>query len=167
MVDREEQFRDLFTDHYEGVVHTVFLVLRDWGRAEEIAQEAFTQLVRHWRRVADHDMPEAWVRRVAIRLAVRSDRRERAGAVAWRRAAPQEAFPPPESAGGNAVLAAVAQLPVRQRAVVVLVYFEDRPVTEAAQILDCSASTARVHLHRARQRLGELLGEEVTSDVVG
>ena len=166
-MDREAEFRDLFADHYEGVVHTVFLVVRDWDRAEEIAQEAFTQLVRHWRRVADHDMPGAWVRRVAIRLAVRSDRRERTAVVAWRRAAPPEAFPTPESAGGNAVLDAVGLLPVRQRAVVVLVYFEDRPVTEAARILDCSASTARVHLHRARQRLAELLGEEVTSNVAG
>ena len=166
-MDREAQFDDLFAEHYEGVVHTVFLVLRDRHRAEEIAQDAFTQLVRHWPRVATYDMPEAWVRRVAIRLAVRWVRREQALSAAWRRVAPKESYAPPDGAGRNAVWDAVAQLPVRQRAVVVLVYFEDRSVEEAAQITDCSASTARVHVTRARQRLGELLGEEVTSDVAG
>jgi RNA polymerase sigma-70 factor (ECF subfamily) len=40
---------------------------------------------------------------------------------------------------------------------VVLFYFEDRPVDEVADLLGCSAQTARVHLFRARKRLGELL----------
>ena len=63
------------------------------------------------------------------------------------------------------VLAAVRQLSPRQRAAVALYYFEDKPVEEVAHVLECSASTARVHLYRARQRLAELLGEEVGSNV--
>jgi RNA polymerase sigma-70 factor (ECF subfamily) len=62
-------------------------------------------------------------------------------------------------------LAALARLPGKQRAAAVLFYFEDRPVDEIGQILDCSTSTAGVHLHRARIRLGELLSEEVVGDV--
>ncbi len=52
-----------------------------------------------------------------------------------------------------------------QRAAIVLFYFEDLPVAEIAHILDCAEPTARVHLHRARKRLAEVLGEEVSEDV--
>jgi RNA polymerase sigma-70 factor (ECF subfamily) len=58
------------------------------------------------------------------------------------------------------VLRAVAKLPGAQRAAVVLFYFEDRPVAEIADMLACSEVTAKVHLHRARKRLAELLGNE-------
>ncbi len=54
---REDDFADLFTDEYERVVKTVYLLLQDWGRAEETAQDAFVQLLRHWRRVSEHDRP--------------------------------------------------------------------------------------------------------------
>lgn len=38
----QAEFRDLFADEYQGVVRTVFLVLRDWERSEEVTQQAFT-----------------------------------------------------------------------------------------------------------------------------
>jgi RNA polymerase sigma-70 factor, ECF subfamily len=63
------------------------------------------------------------------------------------------------------VMRAVRQLPGMQRAAVVLCYFEDLPLSEIANILRCSDATVRVHLHRARKRLAELLGEEVIEDV--
>jgi RNA polymerase sigma factor (sigma-70 family) len=47
-----------------------------------------------------------------------------------------------------------------QRAAVVFRYLEDRPTSEIAELLGCSESTARVHLHRARKRLSTLLGED-------
>ena len=63
------------------------------------------------------------------------------------------------------VLAAVRALPGQQRAVVVLFYFEDRPMPEVAEIVGCSVSTGWNHLHRARKRLATLLDEDVTDDV--
>lgn len=165
-MDREEDFRDMFADHYARVVRTVFWVLQDWDRSEEVTQDAFVQLLRHWRRVAGHDQPDAWVRRVAIRLAVQVAKREQRLAAAVLRARPATPASPPLPEPVSAeVLAAVRELPPQQRAAVALPYFEDKPVEEVAQVLDCSASTARVHLHRARQRLAATLGEEVGSDV--
>jgi RNA polymerase sigma factor (sigma-70 family) len=165
-MDREGDFREMFADHYARVVRTVFWVLQDWDRSEEVTQDAFVQLLRHWGRVADHDQPDAWVRRVAIRLAVQVAKRERRLTTAMLRSRPAtEASPPLGDPISAEVLAAVRQLPPKQRAAVALRYFEDKPVDEVAQVLDCSASTARVHLHRARQRLAETLGEEVGSDV--
>ncbi len=60
---------------------------------------------------------------------------------------------------------ALEQLSPNQRAAVVLHYFEDLPVVEVAEAPGVKPATASVHLHRARVRLGELLGEEVTGDV--
>ena len=64
------------------------------------------------------------------------------------------------------VLAAVRALPAQHRAAVVMHYFEDLPLAEVADVLGCAQATARVHLHRARLRLADLLHEEV-DDVAG
>ena len=163
---RDDEVRDLFDDHYDRVVRTAFLIVQDWGRAEEVAQDAFVQLLRYWPRVSRHEMPEAWVRRVAVRLAVRSVRREQLLTSALSRSEPPSTVPDPAEAAASAdVLTALGRLPGKQRAAAVLFYFEDRPLDEIAELLDCSPSTAGVHLHRARTRLGELLGEEVVGDV--
>jgi RNA polymerase sigma-70 factor (ECF subfamily) len=55
------------------------------------------------------------------------------------------------------ILEAVRSLPARQRAAVVLHYFEDLPTQEIGQLLGCSAATARVHIHRGRRHLAEIL----------
>ena len=110
--------------------------------------------------------PGAWVRRVAIRLAIRHARREQ------RRSRSHAGRPPPNPpdpastrGGDDELLEAIRHLSPQQRAVVVLFYYEDRPMAEIAEILDCSPSTGWVHLHRARKRLASLLNEEVGSDV--
>jgi RNA polymerase sigma-70 factor (ECF subfamily) len=59
---------------------------------------------------------------------------------------------------------AIRQLPGAQRAAIVLFYYEDRPVAEIAAILGCAEATARVHLHRGRKRMAQILGE--ADDVV-
>ena len=163
---REDEVRDLFDDHYDQVVRTAYLIVQDWGRAEEVAQDAFVQLLRYWGRVSRHEMPAAWVRRVAVRLAVRSVRREQLLTSALARSAPPPVVADPAEAAASAdVLAALGRLPGKQRAAAVLFYFEDRSLDEIAELLDCSPSTAGVHLHRARTRQAELLGEEVVGDV--
>ncbi len=163
-MDRETEFRDLFVDHYMPVVGTVFMIVQDQARSEELAQDAFTQLLRHWRRVSGYDQPDAWVRRVAIRLAVRSVQREQRLRVAMARMVPQQ-VELPDAAVSAEVLAAVRELSPKQRAVVVLFYFEDRPIAEIAQILDCSQSAAAMRLQRAREHLAVSLAEEVDSHV--
>ena len=52
-----------------------------WGKAEDVTQEAFIQLLSHWKKVSRYERPDAWVRRVAIRLAVKMQKRERMRAV--------------------------------------------------------------------------------------
>ena len=149
-----------FRSQYPMVLRTVYLILGDRGRAEDVTQEAFIQLLAHWRKVSRYERPEAWVRRVAIRLAVRTAKRDRVRGVLERDAPRREQHPPPDVD----LAAALRRLPVRQRACVLLFYFEDRPIAEVVDILGISDGAVKVHLHRARQRLSELLKEGVDED---
>jgi RNA polymerase sigma-70 factor (ECF subfamily) len=153
----EEGFSWFYRAEFPAVVRTVFLILHDRGRAEDIAQESFIQLLSRWKKVSAYERPDAWVRRVAIRLAIRTVRRDRL------RSRLEDGIEPPDAPGplDVDVTRAIRTLSPAQRAAVVLFYFEDRPVAQVADILNCSEATAKVHLHRARKRLGQLLGEEV------
>jgi len=166
-VERTEQFQWLFVTEYPTVVRTLSLLLHDRSAAEDIAEDAFVQLLRKWDKVRDYESPGAWVRRVAIRMAVRHERRERQRRLLSLSAAePSPRTTPPADAGvDHELLDVVRRLPARQRTAVVLFYFEDRPMEEIAEIMGCSPSTGWVHLHKARARLVDLLDEEVGSDV--
>jgi RNA polymerase sigma factor (sigma-70 family) len=150
------EYEWLFRSAYPAVLRTVALIVRDAAQAEEVTQEAFLKLYENWRRVADYDRPEAWVRRVAIRLAVRHAQRERVRASLERRGTDTMAAALPDID----LARAVASLTPMQRAAVVLYYLEDQPVTEIARSLRVSDSTVKQHLYRARARLAKLLGDE-------
>lgn len=112
------------------------------------------QLYVHWRKVSGYEAPEAWVRRVAIRLARRLAQRDRLREVLSRRASQVQH----EVAALDPDLErAVARLTPGQRAVVALFYFEDMSVAEIATTLECSQSAVKVSLHRARHALAKLL----------
>ena len=159
----DDEFSGFFAAEYPALVRTVTLVLHDRARAEEIAQDAFVQLLRHWSKVCRYESPGAWVRRVAIRLAVRDVRREQR--LAQLRPRSVDEAPAVNPSVDVDLMTAIKTLPPRQRSVIVLFYYEDRPMEDIAGILDCSPSTGWVHLHRARKRLGALLTEEVGNDV--
>jgi RNA polymerase sigma factor (sigma-70 family) len=164
---RHPDFDALFAAQFAHVTHTVFFILRDRARAEEIAQDAFLRLLQHWRKVSRYDRPDLWVRRVAIREATRERGREvrRAELHSVVGAQPPETPDPATDTATHAdVMSAVHQLAPRQRAVVVLFYFEDRPMDEIAEILGCTSSTAWNHLRAARHNLANLMGE-VADDV--
>lgn len=154
--DDESAYSAVFRASFAGVTRTTYLIVHDSGRAEDIAQEAFLQLLRNWTRVSAYERPDAWVRRVAIRLAVRSLTRDEL----WRSV--RSLFVPQERSSGRDpdVTDAIRELPRGQRAAIVLYYYEDQTVGEIASALGCSESTVRVHLHRGRKRLAQLLGEE-------
>jgi DNA-directed RNA polymerase specialized sigma24 family protein len=160
--ERDADFTWFFHAEYPQVVRTVHLILRDPGRAEDVAQEAFLTLYSRWPRISRYERPDLWVRRIAIRLASRTARREGSRPQRERGAAAPAPGPTPVDPD---LMRAIRMLPPAQRAAVVLFYFEDRPAGEIAGILGCAESTARVHLVHARARLAELLheyGEEPT-----
>ena len=163
----DDEFRSVFTAAYGPVVRTVWLVVHDRAAAEDIAQDAFVELYRHWRKVRRYERPDLWVRRVALRKAQREAARtvrrtelERAQAGAERDDGAREPVMP-----DTRVRDAIRDLTPRQRAIVVLFYLEDRPMAEVADLVGCSVSTGFVHLHNARHRLAQALGEEVDGHV--
>jgi RNA polymerase sigma-70 factor (ECF subfamily) len=150
----------VFRSTYPSVLRTTFLILHDRGRAEEVTQDAFLRLCERWRSVTEN--PEAWVRRVAVRAAIRSAQRTR-----LRTAPPPEDQPWWDDLPDVDLARAIAALAPQQRAAVVLHYLDDLPVEEVAHHLGVSTSTVKQHLFRARSRLATLLTEtvEVAHDV--
>lgn len=165
-----EEYEWLFRATYPSVRRSAYLVLRDEGRAEEVCQEAFIRLYEKWSTVRHYERPEAWVRTVAVRMAIRAAGRERRRPLleSTARVDVQGADPALDPASDPDLARAVGQLTPMQRAAVVLYYYEDLPVLEVARVLQVSSSTVKQHLHRARAKLGEELGdvgEEVDGDV--
>lgn len=160
--DEQRDYEWVYRHGFTSVARTVFLIVGSRAVAEEIAQDAFLKLLQKWSSVADYERPEAWARKVAVRMAVRHVGRERSRPLRERRAQPNPTdtpIPDPD------VARAVAALAPMQRAAVALFYWEDRPVLEIARILQVSESTVKQHLYRARARLAQTLEEEVTGDV--
>jgi RNA polymerase sigma-70 factor (ECF subfamily) len=151
--EHESEFDEFFASTYPAIVRTTTLVVGDREVARELAQDAFVKALVDWKRVRTYDHPAAWVRTVAFRMALRAKDREPERGAPPERAASQE---PPDLD----LLDAIGQLPRMQRAAIALHYLDDVPVAQVADTLGCSESTARVHLHRGRHRLAELLSEE-------
>lgn len=156
----DESFAWFFTAEYPQVVRLLTVVLRDAGAAEDLAQDAFVRLHRHWAKVSRYESPEGWIRRVALNRAFSWQRREGRRWVIERTASPLRDAAPDPMAGRVDVLRAVRSLPPRDRALVALYHLEDRPLAEVAELLGLSTGTAKVALHRARRRLSEMLTEQ-------
>lgn len=139
--------------------------------AEELTQETLARVWARWPEVRGHPAPHAWTWRVALDLLSSRLRRRAAERRAMARLGPP---PPPASTDDGAdragVRAAVAALPARQRAVLVLRYFEDMSVADTAEAMGCATGTvtslAREAIAALRGRLDttiELAGEEVSN----
>ena len=158
----EGAFDTLFRREFGPITRTAYLVVGDWEVAREIAQDAFVEALRHWRKVQRMESPGGWVRRVAIRDAARSRRRQ----VRGRSLEVERVRLTDEPASLSLdVRIALLALPVRQRAAIALHYLDDRPVAEIASLLGCSESTVKTHLARGRQALNRVLGEDLTDEL--
>lgn len=165
-----------------ALLRFAYLVTRDHSRAEEAVQDALVSAYPRWGRIQRAGDPEAYVRRAIVNADISRWRRF------FRRETPisdpklfETARPVTGSTGGHAgehagdhagehaeqdaVWALCASLPTKQRAAVVLRYYEGLPDVEIAEILGCTAGTVRSQIHRALASLRTTLGatEEVTS----
>ena len=129
------------------------------GEAEEVTQEAFFRAYRDWETVGLMEHPGAWVRRVALNLAIGRWRRVQAEARAVLRLAPSDEAPAPDPETER-FWDEVRSLPRRQAQVVALTYVDDLDADSNADLLGIAASTVRVHLARARSTLASRLGAE-------
>ncbi|MBC7270084.1 MAG: SigE family RNA polymerase sigma factor [Streptomyces sp.] len=160
---RAEEFDRFVTARWSALLHLARLLTGgDRHRAEDLLQEALVKLWFAWPKVAEQ-APEAYVRRVLARAAARSARRR------WWGEHPVEQLPdPPGAADETAAVdersrleAMLALLPARQRAAVVLRYYQDLPEQQVAQALGCPVGTARSLTARGVARLRRLLADAV------
>jgi RNA polymerase sigma-70 factor (ECF subfamily) len=148
-------FDDYFRHQYPKVVRELDYIVGDTDLARDLAQEAFIRQFASWARLSRFDKPGAWVRKVALRLAFRA--RRKSFSTTPLDAAADITTEPVATERTMDVRNAIMQLTNTQRAAVVLFYYRDLPVAEVAHALGCKEATAKVHLHKARKRLSELL----------
>ena len=162
----DDDFSDYVASRIERVRFTAYLLCGDWHEAEDIAQAAFVKLYVAWNRI-DHGEPiDAYVHKVVVR----SFLNERRGL--WRKLerlthSPPEPPPPPVDAPEDRIVVwqALSQVPSRQRAVLVLRFWEDLSLTETAEVLGCSVGTVKSQCSRGLRTLREILdrnGAEAT-----
>ena len=151
-------FEEFYAATVDRLLGHLFLVTGDLHAAEEIVQEAFTRAAMRWPRLRSYDVPEAWVRRVAMNLAADRARSLRRQTRALMRLGPPPAVPS-VSVETLALVEALRTLPVRQRQAVVLHYLADLPVAEIAQALAVPSGTVKSLLARGRRALAAKLGE--------
>ncbi len=157
----DDSLAHFYAASYRRVVGQVALLTGSRLDAEECVQEAVVRLVPRWSKVSQYDDPEAWLRRVAMRVATGRWRRARVAAShlgALGRAVPNVAAP--DSVAVDLQRALLA-LPLGQRQVVVLHYLVGLPVEDVARELRLPAGTVKSRLSRARTALAVLLSEEI------
>lgn len=142
---REVDFSEFFHAAWPRLFRTALAIAGDRGLAEDALQSAMTKAYSSWQRVLAADHPEAYVRRMVVNEVLGWRRRGW-----WRRERPHEAVDAGTLASqeGRVVQRltlweAVQALPVRQRAVVVLRYYEDLTEVQIAEVLGCSRGTVK------------------------
>jgi RNA polymerase sigma-70 factor, ECF subfamily len=145
--DDRATVEQLFREEYGRLVIVLSAQLRDRGAAEECAQDAFVEAVRHWNKLSAYDDPKAWLWLVALRKGARWRKRHRRA----------QAAPPAATTAELDVLIdlhdSIRALPDRQREVITLHYFADLSISAIATQLGVSDGTVKSQLHDARRAL--------------
>jgi RNA polymerase sigma-70 factor (ECF subfamily) len=158
---------DGFDEFYGGthrrLLRAVVAMTGDVEEAQDCLQESYIRAAARWKHVSNLGNPEAWVRRVALNLALDGHRRQRVRRRWFASARPADPVTGPDAVSLD-VVRAVRALPPEERDVIVRHHLLDMSVTETARELGRSESTCKTQLVRGRARLAELLHvkEELT-----
>ncbi len=159
---RETQFTEFVTARSRALLGTAYLLSGDRQRAEDLVQTALLKTYLAWPRLRDSRAVEAYVRRTMVTTSISWSRRR------WRGELSTGALPEAADGADGDRTADVdgraelwphlAALPARQRAVLVLRYYEDLTEPQVAEQLGCSVGTVKSQAHRALATLRDRLG---------
>ena len=158
---------ELILRKWQGqVLRTAYRILGNWADAEDVAQEAFLKLHRHGLGFANDAALGGWLYRVTVNLCF--DRTRKARHAERLPEVLSEALSEAGAAESGLIreqekqrlMAALAKLPVKERAAVVLREIEGLTTAETAEALGSSEGTVRSQVFRAMAKLREMLGEE-------
>jgi RNA polymerase sigma-70 factor, ECF subfamily len=157
----EDEFRDFVAARSTALLRTAYLLSGDWGAAEDLLQIALTKTYLAWRRLGRIEAVEPYARRVLVNVATSWWRRR------WHGERPTAVLPEQAVADGldarlerDALWRRVKELPARQRAVLVLRFFEDLSEVDTAALLGVSVGTVKSQCARALATLRGRLGED-------
>jgi RNA polymerase sigma-70 factor (sigma-E family) len=159
----DTEFQHYMAARWPALVRTAYLLTGDQHLAEDLAQTTLTKVYASWRRVRRADDIDAYVRRILVNTNASRFRKRRV--VEHLTAAPYDAAAHEPHAGlaqRSALMTALAGLPKRQRAVVVLRYWEDLSEREVAEALGISPGTVKSQASKAlaRLRTSDVLDDE-------
>ena len=153
-------FDEFVATHLDDLLRTAYLIVWDEAEAEDLVQECLMRVACRWPRVRRMERPRAYARRILVNLALdgargRARRRNELEPAA---AASATAVDPLRALDTRAELIdALGRLPARQRAVLVLRYFNDLTETQVAEVLGCKPGTVKSSASRGLARLREVL----------
>ncbi|TQF05509.1 SigE family RNA polymerase sigma factor [Kitasatospora acidiphila] len=154
-------FRDFAAARGCHLVRTAFLLTGgDAHLAEDLAQETLARLFARWRKISRLDNPTAYAQTVLVNTFLTHRRRRSSGEHVTSTFSEQPVHDT-EPELRLALLKALGELPVQDRTVLVLRYWEDRSVEETAAMMRLSASGVRSRAARALVKLRTALGEEL------
>ncbi|MFI7522543.1 SigE family RNA polymerase sigma factor [Micromonospora globbae] len=158
----EEEFREFVAGRSAALLRTAYLLAGDWATAEDLLQTTLTKTYLAWRRLGGIEAVEPYARRVLVNTATSWWRRR------WHGERPTEVLP--ERAGADELERQLdrdllwrhlSALPTRQRAVLVLRFYEDMSEAQTAALLGISTGTVKSQTARAlttlRRRMGAAL----------
>ena len=154
-------FADFATSRHGALYRYAYLLAGDRGLAEDLVQEALVKTYAGWHRLRDPNNAEAYTRRVITTTAIGWWRRK-----SWRAELPNDDVPdrPPTrttSPPGVWLWHELQKLPPRQRAALVLRYYEDLTEAQTAEVLGCSVGTVKSQVSDALKKLRTRLGSDV------
>ena len=151
----DAEFREYMVSRWGGLVRFAYGLTGDRGHAEDLAQTALATAYASWSRVRRAEDPDAYVRRILINANHRRFRKRR---VEERSTEIPADLPVTDDGTAafderEALVAALMELPPKQRAVVVLRYWDGLTETQAAAVLGCSVGTVKSQASRALAKL--------------
>ena len=161
-MDRYDGFREFVVARRSALSRTAYLLTGDHAVAEDLLQASLVRIAAHWHRIGGGD-PEAYLRRVMVNERTSRWRRRRYAVevpTTTESLAALATTSGPDTADAvirrATLAAALAQLPPRQRAVIVLRFFEDLSEAQAADVLGCAIGTVKSQTHLALAKLRAL-----------
>jgi RNA polymerase sigma-70 factor (sigma-E family) len=152
---RRERLAEMYERSAPGGFRLAFLLTGDRALAEDIVQDAFVRFVGRFGHLRDLDAFDGYMRRTIVNLSKNVYRRRaiERSYLEHRTAEEREERADPDVAESQTIREALMTLPVRQRAALVLRYYQDLPDSEIATLLHCRPATVRSLVARGLERL--------------
>ncbi|WP_109505999.1 SigE family RNA polymerase sigma factor [Nocardioides speluncae] len=162
----EADFSEFVHASWPSLYRTAYLMLGEHALAEDLVQTSLAKTYASWRHIRELAAAPAYARKVMFNTAASWFRQR-----GWRNELPTLSLPERgydvEHADRPTIIGTLRQLPPRQRAVVVLRYYEDLSVADAAAALGCTEGTVKSQTADALAKLRTLLGDAVAPIIEG